>query len=107
MVGLLIQYAYAQGYELTFGDAWAKTGHRSGSFHYKRLAIDFNLFKNGRYLRTTEAHAVLGEFWLELGGSWGGNFKDSEGNPTPDGNHYSLGEGRPVKVTVALANLMF
>ena len=86
MVASLIQFAYKQGYEITFGDAWAHDGHRKGSFHYKRLAIDLNLFLNGRYLSSTESHRTLGEFWESIGGSWGGRWKD--------GNHYSFGEKR-------------
>ena len=84
MVGLLIDYAYLQGFELTFGDAYALTGHKENSLHGKRLAIDLNLFRNGEYLTTTEAHLPLGEFWERIGGTWGGRFS------TPDGNHYSL-----------------
>ncbi len=93
MVSLLIQYAYQQGYELTFGDTarMDRKGHRARSFHYKRLAVDFNLFKDGIYQTTTKAHKVLGDYWIGIGGSWGGEF------PDPDGNHYSLGEGRSVK----------
>ena len=84
MVALLIQFAHEQGYEVTFGDAWADIGHIENSFHYKRLAIDLNLFRNGRYRRSTAAHGPLGHFWQSLGGSWGGLYGD--------GNHYSLGE---------------
>jgi len=86
MVGLLINYATLQGYEITFGDAYAKSGHIEGSFHYKRLAIDLNLFKGGEYLTETQDHKPLGLFWESIGGTWGGRFKK------PDGNHYSLGE---------------
>lgn len=87
MVGRLIAFAYEHGYELTFGDAFAKSGHMNGSLHYIRLAIDLNLFKDGKYLTSTEDHKELGEYWESLGGSWGGRFKD--------GNHYSLAhEGR-------------
>lgn len=86
MVALLIQFATEKGYELSFGDAWASAGHKKGSFHYRRLAIDLNLFKNGRYMTSTKAHEPLGLFWELIGGSWGGRFKN------PDGNHYSLGE---------------
>lgn len=85
MVALLIQFAYERGYELTFGDAWARDGHMSNSLHYDRLAIDLNLFVDGTYLTTTEAHKELGEFWESIGGSWGGRFDD--------GNHYSLEHG--------------
>jgi len=83
-LSLLIAFAYEKGYELTLGDAYATTGHIQNSFHYKRLAIDLNLFRNGTYLTETDDHRELGEFWESLGGSWGGRFDD--------GNHYSLGE---------------
>ncbi len=86
MLPLLILFAYEKGYEVTLGDAWAHDGHKKGSFHYKRLASDLNLFKNGRFLRSTKAHQPLGEFWESIGGTWGGRFKN------PDGNHYSYTE---------------
>ena len=85
MVALLIQYATEKGYELTFGDAYAHGGHMLNSLHYKRLAIDLNLFKDEKYLTTTEDHRELGEFWESIGGAWGGRFRD--------GNHYSLEHG--------------
>lgn len=93
MVAQLIQWAYANGYELTFGDAFRDTrlhgafGVKAGygaakSVHKLRLAVDFNLFKDGQLLTDTESHRPLGEFWESIGGAWGGRFKD--------GNHYSL-----------------
>lgn len=85
MAALLVQFAYERGYDLTFGDAWASTGHKKKSNHYIRLAIDLNLFQNGKYLKETEDHRELGEFWESIGGSWGGWFGD--------GNHYSLEHG--------------
>lgn len=84
MVALLILYAEARGYTLTFGDAYATSGHCDNSYHYLRLAIDLNLFKNGEYLTETKDHEPLGVFWEALGGTWGGRWED--------GNHYSLGE---------------
>jgi hypothetical protein len=92
MIGLLIEYAYQNGYELTFGDAFRdsrvhgalgekKSYSSAMSSHKQRLAVDFNLFKDGVYLTATEDHAPLGEYWESLGGSWGGRFND--------GNHYS------------------
>jgi hypothetical protein len=86
-LGLLISHAYFLGYELTFADGQsfpAHKRHRKGSFHFKRLAQDINLFKNGRYLRSTEAHRPHGEYWESIGGTWGGRWGD--------GNHYSWGE---------------
>lgn len=97
LIGLLIGYAYQQGYELTFGDAYrdervhGKVGEKksyssAGSVHKERLAVDFNLFKDGKYLTSSEAHKPLGEFWKSLDPlcRWGGDFK------SPDGNHYSF-----------------
>lgn len=82
MVANLINFADRNGYELTFGDAYATSGHSRRSLHYQRLAIDLNLFKDGKYLRKTEDHRELGEYWESIGGAWGGRFQD--------GNHYSL-----------------
>lgn len=86
MVAQLINFATAQGYELTFGDTFAHDGHKEDSFHYKRLAIDLNLFRDGNWLDRTEDHVPLGLYWESLGGTWGGRFS------APDGNHYSYGE---------------
>ena len=93
MIADLIVWAYDNGYELTFGDAYRdprlhgqmgwKVGYgAANSCHKIRLAVDFNLFKDGVFLETTEGHAPLGAEWERLGGSWGGRFNDA--------NHYSL-----------------
>lgn len=84
MVSVLLRFAIVRGYEITFGDAYATDGHSRNSKHYRRLAIDLNLFKDGVYLTETEDHKELGKFWEGIGGVWGGNFK------YPDGNHYEL-----------------
>lgn len=99
MVAQLIQRATAMGYEVTLGDAYrdprlhGAMGEKKGygaanSFHKQRLAIDLNLFKDGKYLDGVEGHRQLGEWWKQQGGTWGGDFK------SVDPNHYSLGEGR-------------
>ena len=85
MIAQLTIFAYANGYELTFGDAKRPNNcnyGRRASLHKSRLAVDFNLFKDKVYLTKTEDHRPLGEFWESIGGSWGGRFND--------GNHYSL-----------------
>lgn len=93
MVAQLINKAIELGYELTLGDAYrdprlhGQLGEKKGyghpkSCHKLRLAIDLNLFKDGKYLEGTEAHRPLGEWWESIGGSWGGRFND--------GNHYSM-----------------
>ena len=89
MTAMLILYADLLGYELTYGDTYSKVEfgvHSYNSFHFKRLAVDFNLFISGVYQTSTEAHKKLGKFWELIGGSWGGVWND--------GNHYSYGEGK-------------
>ena len=96
MIADLIVWAYANGYELTFGDAYrspeqaaanaaAGTGIAK-SLHTQRLAVDFNLFVHGTFQTETTAHALLGAYWksLDPDARWGGDFS------RPDGNHYSL-----------------
>lgn len=97
LVGILIEYAYQQGYELTFGEALRKVSQASqnatqgigikNSLHILGLAIDLNLFKDGQYLIRSEDHQPLGIFWESLHPlcRWGGRFVSR-----PDGNHYSL-----------------
>lgn len=93
MIGLLIEKIYSSGYEATFGDAYrdprlhgemgTKAGYGAANSNHKvRLAVDLNLFKDGKYLPNTEDHQKFGEFWESMGGTWGGRFKD--------GNHYSM-----------------
>ena len=83
VVPLLINKAFEMGYEVTLGDAYRDPrcpyGSKS-SKHKRRLAIDLNLFKDGKYLTGTDDHEPLGEYWESIGGIWGGRFDD--------GNHY-------------------
>ena len=84
MVAQLIIFAQQRGYQITFGDAFRDPrvtyGHKD-SLHRERLAVDLNLFKDGFYIATDEAHAPLHDFWDSLGGA-----ERIKG----DGNHYSL-----------------
>lgn len=89
-VAQLIVWANNKGYELTFGDAYRSQEQAnknaamgigiSNSLHCKRLAIDFNLFKDGVYLSDTEDYIELGVFWESIGGVWGGRFRKKDGN---------------------------
>lgn len=95
LVPRLIDQAHVLGFEVTLGDVYrdprvfGMVGDSKGygsrnSNHKQRLAIDLNLFKNGEYQATSEAHRPLGEWWEEQDSSavWGGDFAD--------GNHYSF-----------------
>ncbi len=95
-IAKLILWAAQNGYGLTFGEAWrsdaqaalyAKQGKGiANSLHRLRLAVDFNLFVQGQFLETPEAHAPLGKYWKTLHAlnRWGGDFT------TKDANHYSM-----------------
>ena len=96
LVARLITWAYANGFELTFGECYrtpeqaalnAQSGAGiSNSLHTKRLAIDMNLFVNGEYKADTGSYKPLGDYWktLDPEAAWGGDFSK------PDGNHFSL-----------------
>lgn len=99
-IGKLIVFAYSSGYELTVGDAFRSTRAASdfadqgkgvtNSLHTRRLAMDFNLFRNKVYFAQSAAYQVLGDYWKSLNplNRWGGDFK-----PVPDGNHFSMEDG--------------
>lgn len=95
----LIEFAYSKGYETTLGEFWrppemAKLYAAQGkgianSLHSVRLAIDLNLFKDGKYLTEAIDYKPLGEFWKSLSGvgyecCYGGDFKSG------DANHFSI-----------------
>lgn len=72
-------------------DIYEERGSGSGnSLHPDRLAVDLNLFRDGRFLTLSKDHAPLGAYWKTLNPlcRWGGDF-----HPKPDGNHYSIEHG--------------
>lgn len=97
LVGKLLTHIYASGYEVTLDWAYRPPeiaayyatqgiGIRS-SLHGLKLAVDLNLFRDGLWLRSTDDHKPIGEWW-ELQHPlccWGGRFGD--------GNHYSMTYG--------------
>lgn len=102
----LVIHAEDMGYQVTFGEVWrsaevasfktkfnaAKGTGIVNSLHRLRLAIDLNLFRNGRFLTRTEDYRPLGEWWEsqsmgEIRCRWGGRFKRA------DGNHFSVEHG--------------
>lgn len=100
LVPRLIDQAFALGFEVTLGEAYRSREEAArlaaagkgiaASLHCSKLAIDLNLFRNGKYESSTGAHQPLGEWWEaqstdEITCCWGGRFAD--------GNHYSLAHG--------------
>lgn len=61
-----------------------KAGGIRNSLHQKRLAVDFNVFKDGKLLTDGSQFEDLGVYWEGLAPDcrWGGRFKD--------GGHFSL-----------------
>lgn len=105
MVAEIIRHAYSNGFELTLGEAYRTEEQQliytqSGrsrtmlSRHRDRLAIDFNLFKNGVYITEGKEYRALGEKWEELGGRWGGRFglklEEYAVKTGWDANHFEL-----------------
>ena len=91
-IAKLIEWAYENGYELTFGDAYRDPrlhgvlGEKRGYGHAKschkiRLAVDLNLFKDGAFISDGAAHAPLHDYWDTLGGA---------PRIPGDMNHYSM-----------------
>ncbi len=85
MVARLIIWAYGRDLELTFGHVWRdsetqrrlvemKLSKTMKSKHCDRLAVDFNLFIDGKYIGDAEEYRLLGQYWESLGGRWGGRF---------------------------------
>jgi len=86
-IAKLIDFAYTQGYELTFGEAfrteaqqmiYVNTGRSKtmSSRHMVRLAVDFNLFRSGALLNRPIDYKPLGDFWegLSTENRWGGDW---------------------------------
>lgn len=101
LVPLLLNKALELGFTVTLGECYrspaeaarlAKLGKGiTGSLHTLKLAIDINLFRDGTYLTSAEAHRQLGTYWEGL--SAGKDFTCHWGGHWGDGNHYSIGHG--------------
>lgn len=87
----LIAFAYAKELELTFGEAfrtneqqliYVQTGKSQtmSSLHLKRLAVDFNIFKDNKLTWDWETYKVLGDFWetLHPQNRWGGDWNKND-----------------------------
>ena len=90
-VSKLIAFAYEKKIELTFGEAYRTTAQQllyvqSGksktmnSKHLKRLAVDFNFFKNGNLTYKWEDVKAIGDYWESLHpmNRWGGDWNKND-----------------------------
>ena len=99
-VARLIKYIAEYGYTVTFGEVYrtpeqAKLNAEKGigivdSLHCKRLAVDLNIYRDGRYLYDSKDYIPFGKYWESLdkqnrSGCW---FTDAQGKPKPDGGHF-------------------
>ena len=104
----LVLHATSLGFVLTAGELYRtpeqqeiymKTGRSQtmDSLHLKRLAVDFNIFKDGKLCYDKATLAPLGAFWESLNplNSWGGNGKKLVDTP-----HFSRGINKPEWVRV-------
>lgn len=91
-IAKLIVYAYEElCVELTFGEAYRTRDQQllyvqSGksqtmnSNHLRRLAVDFNVFKNGNLTYDWNDIKPLGDYWesLHLKNRWGGDWNKND-----------------------------
>ena len=105
-VAKLIAYADSLGWVLTGGELYRtmdqqKIYMRNGqsktlnSRHLSRLAIDLNLFINGKYVTNTDQYKPLGDFWrtLDERNVWGGDWNNNgsmQDESFLDGNHFEM-----------------
>lgn len=100
-LGMLIGWAMWNGYEMQLEEvkrspAQAALNAATGAgikntLHLIGLAADFSIFKNGMLLQSAENYKPLGDYWKSLhpDNCWGGDFKDHNGDPKPDADHFS------------------
>ena len=99
-VAKLIVFANENCFELTFGEAhrtneqqliYVQTGKSKtmNSNHLRRLAVDFNFFKNGNLTYKWDDIKIVGDYWETLhpqnrwGGDWNKNNKKDGFIDTP------------------------
>jgi hypothetical protein len=96
LIAVHITWIYqVDGWEVTLGDGYRgdNTGHSKNSNHYIRLAQDLNFFIDGVWQPSINAaFRIVGAHWksLDIDCRWGGDFKNPDGTPAADSNHFSM-----------------
>ncbi len=86
-ISKLITFAFSKGYELTFGEVYRTEEQQKlyvaqgksktmDSRHLQRLAVDFNIFKDGQLINDPAIIQPIGDFWITLNTDnvWGGDW---------------------------------
>lgn len=86
-ISRLIAWAFANGFTLTFGEVYRTVEQQKIYFdtgrsktmdsrHIQRLAVDFNIFKDGKLINDPLIIQPIGEYWITLntGNVWGGDW---------------------------------
>lgn len=103
-IAKLINYAFDNCIELTFGEVWRplemqKIYLANGksktlkSSHLNRLAVDFNFFIDNKLTYNYEDLKILGDFWISLNPAnvWGGDFnKNNIKDGFLDTSHFEM-----------------
>lgn len=90
-VSCLICHAWSMGIKLTFGEAYrtreqqllyvqSGKSQTMNSNHLRRLAVDFNFFKDGNLTYKWDDIKPLGDYWESLHPSnrWGGDWNKND-----------------------------
>jgi len=106
LVAHIIDFIHLCDYEVTLGEVLrskeqqaihVKNGVSRVRFsrHQEKLAIDLNLFFDGKYCTDKEKYRIIGEEWERIGGRWGGRFgvakEDYETKVGWDAGHFEYG----------------
>ena len=103
-VAKLINFATESGIELTFGEAYrtreqqliyVQTGKSKtmNSNHLRRLAVDFNFFKDGNLTYEWTDIKFIGDYWesLDPANRWGGDWnKNNKKDGFIDTPHFEM-----------------
>lgn len=65
------------------------------SKHLQGLAVDFAVIKNSKYLINAPLLHIMGNYWIEIGGVWGGEWSDPY-----DPYHFQYDEVRRVQYLI-------
>jgi D-alanyl-D-alanine dipeptidase len=99
LVSEFLTWLYSSGYEVTFGEVYRPDHMQKwyfdngfsttmNSLHNKKLAIDLNIFKNGKWITDKNDLINIGTKWeaMDNNNRWGGFWKKPQ-----DTDHFQYG----------------